>query len=88
MKYEDLVSAVRGGLSDEQAWNWVCQNAPPPSDEQIEVWNGYMTRRGWRDDLVEILDRRKKEGGFETRSDIQTMFDYIDVDEGRAISKS
>ena len=47
-----------------------------------------MTRRGWKDDLVEILERRKKEGGFETRDEIQTMFDYIDADEGRAIGRS
>ena len=44
-----------------------------------------MTRRGWRDDLVEILERRKKERGFENRADVQTMFDYIDADEGRSV---
>ena len=87
VKYEDLAAAVRGGLADEQAWDWAV-TGERPTEEQIEVWNGYMTRRGWRDDLVEILGRRKKEGGFEKRSDIQTMFDYIDADEGRLPRKS
>ena len=44
-----------------------------------------MTHRGWKDDLVEILERRKKENGFEKRVEIQTMFDYIDADEGRVV---
>jgi hypothetical protein len=33
--------------------------------------------------MTEILLRRKKESGFETRDDIQTLFQYIDADEGR-----
>jgi gluconokinase len=51
--------------------------------EQIEIWNAFMTKRGWNDDLSETLIRRKKESSFENRDDIQTMFAYIDADEGR-----
>ena len=47
-----------------------------------------MSKRGWRDEANEILIRRKKESGFENRNEIQTMFDYIDADEGRVVSKS
>jgi Domain of unknown function (DUF5069) len=85
VEYNALASAVGAGLSDEQAWEWVAKNGTIPTDEQIEVWNGFMTRRGWRDDIVEILERRKKESGFEDRVEIQTMFDYIDADEGRPV---
>jgi len=83
--YDELANAVSSSKTDEQAWEWVLQNGKAPTEEQIEVWNGFMTRRGWNDDLVEILEKRKKEGGFESRADIRTMFDYIDADEGRAI---
>lgn len=83
--YDALATAVGSSMTDEQAWEWVSRNGKVPAEEQIEVWNGFMTRRGWRDDIVEILERRKKEGGFENRSDIQTMFDYIDADEGRSV---
>lgn len=83
--YDALATAVGSSMTDEQAWEWVSRNGKVPAEEQIEVWNGFMTRRGWRDDIVEILERRKKEGGFENRSDIQTMFDYIDADEGRSL---
>jgi len=83
--YNELANAVSSSKTDEQAWEWVLQNGKALTEEQIEVWNGFMTRRGWNDDLVEILEKRKKEGGFESRADIRTMFDYIDADEGRAI---
>jgi len=83
--YDELAKAVSSSKTDEQAWEWILQNGKAPTEEQIEVWNGFMTRCGWNDDLVEILEKRKKEGGFEGRADIRTMFDYIDADEGRAI---
>jgi hypothetical protein len=34
------------------------------------------------------LKRRKKEGDLEDRSDIETMFQFIDADEGREIAAS
>ena len=43
-----------------------------------------LMKMGWNDDLSETLIRRKKESSFENRDDIQTMFAYIDADEGRA----
>ena len=33
--------------------------------------------------FAERLAKRKLESGFENRDEIQTMFDYIDADEGR-----
>lgn len=88
ISYEALAAEVRKGLSDEQAWDWAVAQGNAPDEEQTEVWNGYMSKRGWNDELTETLARRKKEGGFESRADILTMFDYIDADEARAIKKS
>lgn len=85
VNYKELVAAVTSGLSDEEAWSWAIKHGSVPSEEQIEVWNGFMTKRGWCDEGTFVLERRKKEGGFENRSDIQTMFDYIDLDEGRPL---
>ena len=45
-----------------------------------------MRKCGWNDDIAEIVTRRKKENGLGERADIQTMFNYIDVDEGRTLS--
>jgi len=85
INYDKLVEAVLGGLSDEQVWDWVVKHGKAPTEEQIEIWNGFMTKRGWRDEGTAMLERRKKEGGFEKRDDVQTMFDYIDLDEGRVL---
>ena len=56
-----------------------------PSEEEIEIWNDFMRKRGWNDESSERLAMRKRESGLENRNDIQTFFDYIDGDEGRAV---
>jgi len=43
-----------------------------------------MRNRGFNDDLSEILDLRKSEGGFEGRDDVVNFFGLIDADEGRS----
>lgn len=83
VKYEALREKVLEGLDDEHALEWCFATGTRPTEEQIEVWNGFMTKRGWNDEVTEILVRRKKESGFESRDEIQTMFQYIDADEGR-----
>ncbi len=79
--YEDVKMRTLSGKSDEEMLEWCFQNGHRPSEEEIEIWNGFMSKRGWRDEANAILTRRKKENGFENRDEIQTMFDYIDADE-------
>lgn len=81
--YDALVEVIVAGASDEEGWNWCMTHGQKPSQEQVEVWNGFVTRIGWRDGLTEKLGQRLRESGFEDRTDIQTMFDYMDLDEGR-----
>ena len=42
-----------------------------------------MRKRGWNDEVSEILKRRKAEAGISDRADTQTSFQFIDADEGR-----
>jgi hypothetical protein len=81
--YESIRARVGEGGSDDEILGWCFQNGTRPTDEQIEIWNGFMVKRGWNDELSETLVRRKKESGIEARDEIQTMFQYIDADEGR-----
>jgi hypothetical protein len=46
-----------------------------PTPDEIEVWNEFMTKRGWRDGGSEELAAAKQACGFGTREDIQTWFD-------------
>lgn len=80
--YAKLQDRVLAGGTDEEILAWVEQTAGRRSDAECEVWNGFMMKRGWRDSGREILLKRIKESGFEGRP-IETMFDYIEFDEGR-----
>jgi gluconokinase len=42
-----------------------------------------MSKRGWHDEVSPRLVQRKAEAGLSDRADLETMFDYIDMDEGR-----
>jgi hypothetical protein len=80
--YEDLKAQVLGGATDEQVLTWAEQRGARRSDEECEIWNGFMMKRGWRDGAAETLAKRIRESGLESKT-VLTMFDYIDYDEGR-----
>ena len=82
--YDAIQARTLQGGTDEEVLQWCHQKGAPASDEQVEIWNAFMTKRGWNDEMSATLVRRKKESGLENRDDIQTMFAYIDADEGRA----
>jgi hypothetical protein len=81
--YPALVERVRQGGTDEEILAWSFAQGRRPSEEEIEIWNEYMRKRGWNDSLSDRLRQRLSEGGFADRTDIQTFFDFIDLDEGR-----
>lgn len=69
-------------LDDAQILAWIDLRHVARTDEECEVWNGFMMKRGWRDDVAEILARRIRESHLEDKP-IATMFDYLEFDEGR-----
>lgn len=83
LNYEEVAARAKEGGSDEELLAWALQNGRKPSEEEIEIWNEFMRKCGWNDDVTETLERRKAESGLTSRDDIRTMFQYIDADEGR-----
>ncbi len=83
ISYESLCLKIREGASNEEIWEWILHHGKKHTEEEIHLWNTYMRKYGWNDRASEILKRRLREGGYEDRSDIQTIFDYIDLDERR-----
>lgn len=73
---------LRGDKTDEQLLEWAFENGRRPSGEEIEVWNAFMTKRGWRDAGTQRLNERLAELGLPPGT-VQTMFEFIDLDEGR-----
>ena len=85
ISYQDLVDRVKVGHdSDEILLEWALNEGRHPDEEDIEIWNGFMTKRGWKDSASARVTERKAEAGFTGRDDIETMFQYIDADEGRS----
>jgi hypothetical protein len=81
--YGDLVERVKEGGTDEEILEWCFSTGRRPSEDDIYVWNEFMRKRGWNDEVSEIVEHRKAEAGMANRSDIQTSFQFIDADEGR-----
>ena len=83
IKYDQLVERVKQGGRDEAILRWCFKIGCRPSEDEIYVWNEFMRKRGWNDEVSETLKRRRQEAGMADRSDIQTAFQFIDADEGR-----
>jgi Domain of unknown function (DUF5069) len=83
IKYAALEEeTLKGEKSDEQLLEWAFQHGRRPNEEEIEIWNAFMTKRGWRDAGTQRLNERLAEIGLPPGT-VQTMFEFIDLDEGR-----
>jgi gluconokinase len=82
VNYDELKARTLAGGTDEEILTWAHERGGARTDEECEIWNGFMTKRGWRDVGAEILAKRVKESALEA-APIMTMFDYLDFDEGR-----
>jgi len=80
--YAALEAETLKGGSDEELLAWAFAHGRRPSEEEIEVWNAFMTKRGWRDAGTQRLNERLAELGLAPGT-VQTMFEFIDLDEGR-----
>ena len=57
--------------------------SPVPSDEEIDIWNTFMMKRGLEDAVSEGVEEGKRLAGLKRRKDIRTFFELIDAEEGR-----
>jgi gluconokinase len=81
--YDQLVDRVKKGGTDDEILQWCFEVGRRPFEDDIYVWNEFMRKRGWNDEISEMVTRRKAEAGMSGRSDIETSFQFIDADEGR-----
>ncbi len=83
VEYAKLVERTLQGGADEEVLEWALSNGRHPSPEDIELWNGFMTKRGWNDEASGRLKFRCDEAGFGPERGVITMFQFLDIDEGR-----
>src|SRR4029453_16475825 len=84
VKYDDLVERTLQGGSNEEILEWCFARGRKPSEEEISIWNAFLSKRGWRDEASAELATAKKRSGLDDRNDVQTWIDLHDVEEGRA----
>jgi gluconokinase len=84
VSFEALSERTLQGGTDEEILEWCFQNGRKPDAEHIEIFNGFMHKRGWRDVATPGFIQQKAEAGLAHRDDLVTFFDLMDVEEGRA----
>lgn len=84
VRYEDVKSLVLAGKSDAEVLEWCEANGRRLTDEQILIYNSFMSKRGWRDDETDgFIPDMIKQYGFPDDGKVITDFDLIEMDEGR-----
>ncbi len=81
--FDALTARLLQGGTDEDILEWCFQTGRKPDLEHIELFNGFMTKRGWRDVATPGLIQQRAEAGLGHREDLITFFDLMDVEEGR-----
>jgi len=82
LDYAALEVETLKGATDEELLEWAFLHGRQPNEQEIEVWNGFMTKRGWRDAGTPVLQQRLAEIGLSPGT-VETMFEFLDLDEGR-----
>lgn len=83
LDYAEIVGRALTEPDDAKVLAWCFEQGRRPSDEEILIFNAFMTKRGWRDEQSEDIRQRKTTMGLDHRDDLQTCFDIHDADEGR-----
>jgi hypothetical protein len=84
--YAEVVKRTLHGGTDEEIYAWAESRGKPRTDEECYIFNTFMAKRGWRDERTDGRNKHVAESGL-TGKPIETMFDFIDYDEGRDPAK-
>ncbi len=86
VEYSEIVTQVKAGKADEKILEWCFENGTPRSEFDRTLFNKFLEKLGWRDDdngISKRLEDYKHDDGLANRTDIITIFDLIEVNEGR-----
>lgn len=60
VNYDDLRERTRQGGTDEEILDWCFQSGRQPNEADLFVWNGFVSKLGWRDSFSPRLEQRKR----------------------------
>ena len=84
--YQDVEAQVLAGKSDADVLEWCFENGNRRTEFEIMLFNKFLAKLGWRDEdngITKRLEDYKRGDGLSDRDDIETIFDLIEVNEGR-----
>ncbi|MGV3531628.1 MAG: DUF5069 domain-containing protein [Chthoniobacteraceae bacterium] len=82
--YDLVRDLVVSGKNDEEVLEACYEAGRRLTDEEVLIYNSFMSKRGWRDDeTAEYIPQLIKEYGFPDDGSVVTDFDVIEMDEGR-----
>lgn len=82
--YEDVKAQVLAGKTDLEVLDWCFANGRQLTDEEVLIYNSFMSKRGWHDDETDgFIPEMIKQYGLPNNGTVLTDFDLIEMDEGR-----
>jgi hypothetical protein len=84
VRYEDVREQVLSGKTDAEVLDWCFTNGRRLTEEEILIYNSFISKRGWHDDESDgFLAEMIKRIGLRDDGSVLTYFDLIEMDEGR-----
>ncbi|HEY1583577.1 MAG TPA: DUF5069 domain-containing protein [Chthoniobacterales bacterium] len=83
VEYDKLRNHVLTGGSDAEILEWCYKTGRRLYKNDVEIWNGFISKLGWNDFASGHLEKSKAAAGLADRDDIQTLGQLFDVEEGR-----
>lgn len=83
VEFDALSARTLQGGTDKEILEWCFNTGRKPDSEHIEIFNGFMEKRGWQDAATKGLIEQRAEAGLADREDLVTFFDVMDAEEGR-----
>lgn len=84
VSYEAVRTRVLAGAADEEVLAWCLREGRQLTDEEVLIYNSFMSKRGWRDDETEqFIPDMIREYGLPDDGTVLTDFDLVEMDEGR-----
>ena len=82
--YLDVVQRVLAGATNEEVLDWCLASGRSLTDEEVLIYNSFMSKRGWRDDETDgFIPDMIRQYGLKDDGSVITDFDLIEMDECR-----
>ena len=84
VSYEDVKAQVLSGKADAEVLEWCFTHGRRLTDEEVLIYNSFMSKRGWHDDESDgFIPEMIRQYGLKDDGSVRTDFDLIEMDEGR-----